>query len=60
MRRGLSRTLLAVAAVLWLAALGALVFLAAHISSPVQRLTRGLGLVAAGDLSARVPAGGCG
>lgn len=58
LRRGLSRTLLVVAAVLWLAALGALVFLAARISRPVQRLTRGLGLVAAGDLSARVPAGG--
>ena len=58
MRRGLSRTLLAVAAVLWLAALGALVFLAARISRPVQRLTQGLGSVAAGDLSARVPPAG--
>ena len=58
LRRGLSRTLLVVAAVLWLAALGLLVFLAARISRPVQRLTRGLGLVAAGDLSVRVPAGG--
>jgi len=57
-RRGFSRTLLAVASVLWLAALGALVFLAAHISRPVRRLTQGLGYVAAGDLSARVPAGG--
>jgi two-component system, NtrC family, nitrogen regulation sensor histidine kinase NtrY len=58
LRRGLSRTLLAVAGVLWLAALGLLVFLAARISRPVQRLTEGLGRVAAGDLSVRVPAGG--
>ena len=49
-RRGFSRTLLAVAAVVWLVALGALVFLAARISRPVQRLTQGLGSVAAGDL----------
>jgi signal transduction histidine kinase len=58
LRGGLSRTLLAVAGVLWLAAIGTLVFLAARISHPVQKLTEGLGLVAAGDLSARVPAGG--
>ena len=58
LRRGLSRTLLAVASVLWLAAIGALVFLAARISRPVRKLTQGLGLVASGDLSARVPAGG--
>jgi nitrogen fixation/metabolism regulation signal transduction histidine kinase len=57
-RRGVSRTLLVVAAVLWLAALGALVFLAARISRPVQRLTGALGQVAAGDLSVRVPPGG--
>jgi nitrogen fixation/metabolism regulation signal transduction histidine kinase len=57
-RRGFSRTLLAVAAVVWLMALGALVFLATHISRPVLRLTQGLGSVAAGDLSARVPPGG--
>ena len=50
--------MLAVAAVLWLLALGALVFLAAHISRPVQRLTQGLSSVAAGDLSTRVPPGG--
>ncbi len=57
-RRGVSRTLLAVAAVLWLGALGALVFLAARISRPVQRLTEGLRQVAAGDLAVRVPGGG--
>jgi two-component system nitrogen regulation sensor histidine kinase NtrY len=58
LRRGLSGALLVVAATLWLAALAALVFLAARISRPVQRLTEGLGRVAAGDLSVRVSAGG--
>ncbi len=43
-RRGFSRTLLAVAAVVWLMALGALVFLAARISRPVQQADRGTGL----------------
>ena len=57
-RRGFSTALLLVAAALWLAALGALVFLAAHISRPVRRLTQALGLVAAGDLDARVEPGG--
>jgi two-component system, NtrC family, nitrogen regulation sensor histidine kinase NtrY len=58
LRRGVSRTLLAVTAALWLLAMGALVFVAARISRPVRRLTQGLGSVAAGDLSARVPPGG--
>src|SRR6266851_1153264 len=40
--RGFSRTLLAVAAVLWLAALAALIYLAHRISRPVQQLTEGL------------------
>jgi len=57
-RRGFSTALLLVAAALWLAALAALVFLAAHISRPVRRLTQGLGMVAAGDLDARVEPGG--
>ena len=56
-RRGFNRTLILVAAGLWLAALGALIYLAARISRPVQQLTRGLGRVAAGDLEARVPQG---
>ena len=58
LRRGFSRTLLAVAALLWVAALGAMIFLAARISRPVQKLTQGLGRVAAGDLAARVEGGG--
>jgi two-component system nitrogen regulation sensor histidine kinase NtrY len=57
-RRGFSRTLLVVAAALWLAALAALIYLAARISRPVRQLTQGLGQVAAGDLAARVPPGG--
>jgi two-component system nitrogen regulation sensor histidine kinase NtrY len=57
-RRGFSGALLVVAAVLWLAALAALIYLAARISRPVQQLTQGLGRVAAGDLGARVPPGG--
>jgi len=55
LRRGFSRTLLVIAAALWLAALAALILLAARLSRPVQQLTQGLGRVAAGDLSARVP-----
>ncbi len=58
LRRGFNTTLLVVAAALWLAALTALIFLAAHISRPVRRLTQGLGRVAAGDLDARVAPGG--
>ena len=53
-RAGFSRTLFTITAVLWLAALAALVFLAARISRPVRDLTEGLGKVAAGDLSTRV------
>jgi len=48
---------LLVASALWLGALGALIYLAARISRPVQELTEGLGRVAKGDLSARVEAG---
>lgn len=55
LRRGLSGALLVIVAALWIAALGALVYLAARISRPVRQLTQGLGRVAAGDLDARVP-----
>jgi two-component system nitrogen regulation sensor histidine kinase NtrY len=58
LRRGFSGPLLLVTSALWLAALGALIYLAARISRPVQQLTEGLGQVAAGDLSARVEARG--
>ena len=59
-RRGFSRTLLLVAASLWLAALAALVFMAARISRPVRQLTQGLERVAAGDLATRVEEQGSG
>ena len=55
--RGFSSALLVVAAALWLASLTALIFLASRISRPVRRLTQALGLVAAGDLGARVEPG---
>jgi two-component system nitrogen regulation sensor histidine kinase NtrY len=53
-RRGFSTTLIVIASALWVAALGALIFLADRISRPVRELTQGLGRVAAGDLDARV------
>jgi two-component system nitrogen regulation sensor histidine kinase NtrY len=58
LRRGFNTVLLVIAGGLWLAALTGLIFLAAHISRPVRRLTQGLGRVAAGDLNARVESGG--
>jgi len=58
LRKGFGATLVLVLAALWLAALAVLVYLANRISQPVQRLTKGLGQVAAGNLSARVPGGG--
>jgi signal transduction histidine kinase len=42
------------AAAIWLASLGILVFLAHRISQPIQRLTRGLAEMASGDLTVRV------
>ena len=58
--RGFGGALLLVAGSLWLAALGALVFLAARISRPVRHLTQGLERVAAGELGTRVPEEGSG
>jgi nitrogen fixation/metabolism regulation signal transduction histidine kinase len=55
LHRGFSRTLLLLAAGIWLVAFTALVYLAVKITGPVQQLTRGLGKVAAGDLSVRLP-----
>jgi nitrogen fixation/metabolism regulation signal transduction histidine kinase len=59
-RRGFGGALLLIAGSLWLAALGALVFLAARISRPVRQLTQGLERVAAGELGTRVPEEGSG
>ena len=57
-RAGFSYTLIFVAASLWLVALAAMIYLAARISRPIRQLTQGLGRVATGDLSVRVPGGG--
>jgi len=56
LRRGIKRTYVLLAAAIWLASLGMLVFLAHRISRPIQELTTGLGKLAGGDLGARVPA----
>jgi nitrogen fixation/metabolism regulation signal transduction histidine kinase len=55
LRRGVKRTYVLLAAAIWLASLGMLVYLAHRISRPIQELTTGLGKLAAGDLNARVP-----
>lgn len=57
-RAGFSRTLILIAAALWLAAFAGMMFLAARISRPIRQLTQGLARVAAGDLKTRVPDGG--
>jgi len=59
-RRGFRGALLLIAALLWLAALAALVFLAARITRPVRQLTQGLERVAAGDLASRIQEEGSG
>lgn len=57
-RAGFNYTLIVVAASLWLVALAAMIYLAARITRPVRQLTQGLGRVAAGDLTVRVPHSG--
>ena len=54
LRRGITYTFVLLAASVWLVSLGLLVFLAHHVSSPIQRLTAGLARLASGDLSTRV------
>ena len=54
-RRGFFYTLLAVSSAAWFAGLAFLVYWANRLSRPVQRLARGLGAVADGDLSVRIP-----
>ena len=53
--RGFRLDYLLLAACIWLIALAALVLIAGRISRPIQALTAGLGAVASGDLTARVP-----
>ena len=55
LRRGFRVTYILLAASFWLLSLALLVFLAHHVSRPIQQLTEGLSQLAAGDLNARVP-----
>jgi two-component system, NtrC family, nitrogen regulation sensor histidine kinase NtrY len=57
-RRGFKLGYLLLAAAIWVASLTLLVYLAHRISRPIRGLTAGLGQLAAGDLTARVEAGG--
>ncbi len=50
----LRRAYIIFASVLWLTALGLLIYLAHRVSHPIHQLTAGLGALAAGDLGARV------
>jgi len=56
--RGFKRTYVLIAASFWLVALVLLVYMAHRTSQPIQRLTKGLSRLAAGDLSARVESPG--
>ena len=55
LRRGFKLTYILLAASFWLLATGTLIYLAHRISRPIHELTAGLGQLASGDLSARVP-----
>ena len=54
--RGFTYTYVLLAAVVWIASLVLLVYLAHRISRPIQQLTAGLSQLAAGDVSTRVEA----
>ncbi len=54
LRRGFTYTFILLATSVWLVSLAALVWCAARISRPIQRLTEGLSELAAGNLSVRV------
>lgn len=58
LQRGFLLTYILLAASFWLVSLAFLVYFAHRIGRPIQNLTAGLTQVAAGDLNARVPAGG--
>ncbi len=57
LRRGFKLVYVLLAASIWIVSLMAMVYLAHRISRPIHQLTDGLTRLAAGDLSARVPAG---
>ena len=58
LRKGFFYTLIVLAAGTWLIAISALIYWAHRISRPIQQLTAGLSELAAGNLAARLPAGG--
>ena len=57
LRRGFAYTLILLATVIWILALGTVVYFAHRVSSPIRQLTRGLSAVAAGHLEHRVALG---
>ena len=54
LRRGIQLTYILAVSSIWLLSLALLVYLAHRISRPIQRLTKGLSELSAGDLNARV------
>jgi nitrogen fixation/metabolism regulation signal transduction histidine kinase len=57
LRRGFTTTLIILVAAVWVLALISLVYLAHHISRPIQQLTRGLSELASGNLQVRLETG---
>jgi len=58
LRRGFTLTLFALGAVVWILALGSMVYAAKRISRPIQELTTGLHRLAGGDFDTRIPSSG--
>ncbi|MBK9170310.1 MAG: HAMP domain-containing protein [Bryobacterales bacterium] len=56
-RRGFTYTFILLAAAIWAVSLAVLIFVAARISQPIQKLTGALGKLASGDLGVRIPPG---
>ncbi|MEI9977258.1 MAG: HAMP domain-containing protein [Ignavibacteriota bacterium] len=54
LRRGIQLTYILAVSAIWLLSLALLVYMAHRISRPIQQLTKGLGDLSAGDLTARV------
>jgi two-component system, NtrC family, nitrogen regulation sensor histidine kinase NtrY len=57
LRKGFTYTLILLSAVVWILALGSVVYLANRISRPIQDLTAGLHRLAAGDFEVRLNSG---
>ena len=58
LRRGFNTTLIVLVAAVWLVSLLWLIYLANHVSRPIQQLTAGLSELAAGRLETRIDAEG--